>query len=308
MIIGESQCFIDVLNLAKQVANSSASVLIRGESGSGKEVIAQMIHDYSIRKKFPFIPINCSAIPENLLESELFGHIRGAFTGAIEKKVGLFEEAEGGTLFLDEIGDMSIALQAKLLRVLQERKIKRIGENQFRAINIRIIAATHKDLDLAIAEKKFREDLFYRLNVIPISIPSLRERHEDIMPLAESFLKKFASENKSQARSFSKDAIKYIIDNQWRGNVRELENTIERAVVLCTDSEITLENFMPHSSGLNTVSKINNSEANQDLFSVEYSGKLVSLDEVTQRYIEFAVKKNGGARDKTAKEIGIEKL
>lgn len=306
-IVGKSECFINVLNLAKRVANSTASILIRGESGAGKEVIAQVIHDFSNRRKFPFIGINCSAIPENLLESELFGHAKGAFTGAIDKKVGLFEEAEGGTLFLDEIGDMSVALQTKLLRVLQERKIKRIGENQYRKINVRVISATHKDLNLEVAEKKFREDLFYRLNVIPILIPPLRDRREDLIPLAESFLKKFASANESQVRSLSKEAIQYIVENQWRGNVRELENTIERAVVLCTESEISLENFMPHIAGLKSEISNKNSEFEQDSFMIECSNQLATLDEVTQKYIEYAVKKNGGARDRTAREIGIDR-
>ena len=215
------------------MAPSTANVFITGESGSGKEVIARMIHNLSPRKDKAFIALNCSAIPESLLESELFGHAKGSFTGASDKKIGLFEEASGGTLFLDEIGDLSLPLQAKLLRVLQERKIKRIGENQMRAIDVRILSATHKDLRKEIAEKNFREDLFFRLNVIPIQIPPLRERKEDIVPLAEYFLRKFTLLNGStNIKGFSKDALEWLLHQVWPGNVRELENVIERAVVL----------------------------------------------------------------------------
>src|SRR3989344_2014217 len=242
-IIGKSASFRQVLDLAKRVSSSTANVFISGESGTGKEVIAKAIHSLGNRRKAPFVAINCSAIPENLLESELFGHAKGAFTGAIEKKVGLFEEAEGGTLFLDEIGDLSLPLQAKLLRVLQDRKIKRIGENQLRNINVRIISATHKDLFKEIGEKHFREDLFFRLNVIPIKIPPLRERKEDVVPLAEFFLKKYTALNASNAKGFSKEALEKLLSNPWKGNVRELENAVERAVVLSSGEWIQPENL-----------------------------------------------------------------
>jgi two-component system response regulator HydG len=190
------------------------------------------------------VAINCSAIPENLLESELFGHAKGAFTGAIDKKMGLFEEADGGTLFLDEIGDLSLPLQAKLLRVLQEKEIKRVGENQPRAIDVRVIAATHKDLRHEVQEKRFREDLFFRLNVIPIKIPPLRDRREDILPLAEFFLKKFNVLNGTHITGFKKNAKEFLLIQPWRGNVRELENSIERAVVLSSGNEIDMSSFI----------------------------------------------------------------
>ncbi len=306
-IIGRSPNFLKALDLAKRVSSSSANIFITGESGSGKEVFAKYIHQKSKHASGPFVAINCSAIPENLLESELFGHCKGAFTGAIDKKIGLFEEAQDGTLFLDEIGDLSLPLQAKLLRVLQERKIKRVGENTFRPINCRIITATHKDLIDEIQHKHFREDLFFRLNVIPLFIPPLRERKEDIVPLAESFLQRFAKENGSNAKTFSKEALKYILENDWRGNVRELENAIERAVVLSSQNEIPIESFMPEFCKLNCEPIKKDGEFNHHIFSLECQNQLPTLDEVIQKYIEFAIKKNGGAKDKTAAEIGIDR-
>ena len=306
-MVGRSPKFLAVVDIARRVALSSTSIFITGESGTGKELFAKFIHNESKCKKGPFVAINCSAIPENLLESELFGHAKGSFTGAVDKKVGLFEEAQNGTLFLDEIGDLSLSLQAKLLRVLQEKKIKRVGENVYRLINCRIISATHKDLSIEVNEKRFREDLFFRMNVIPLFLPPLRDRIEDVLPLAEAFLKRFAIENDSHARVFSKEAIKYILDNPWRGNVRELENSIERAVVLSSDTEISLENFMPSYSGLNVCEKNNIVHDSENYFSVECHDQLPDLDSIIQKYIEFAVHKNGGARDKTAKEIGIDR-
>jgi DNA-binding NtrC family response regulator len=302
-IIGRSPNFLKALDVAKRVAKSSANIFISGESGTGKEVFAKFIHSESRQSKGPLVAINCSSIPETLLESELFGHAKGSFTGAHAKKIGLFEEAENGTLFLDEIGDLSLVLQAKLLRVLQEKKIRRVGENTYKAINCRIISATHKNLSKEVGEKRFREDLYFRLNVIPIAIPALRERQEDLMPLAESFLRKFSLENGSSAKSFSKEAIKFILENQWRGNVRELENTVERSVVLCGGTEISLENFMPLSANLNSSQTMEPA----DVFQVHCGDALPSLEDIVHKYIEYAIKRNNGARDKTAKDIGIDR-
>jgi DNA-binding NtrC family response regulator len=239
-IITKSNILVKSIELAKRVAPSEATVLITGESGSGKEVFARLIHRSSRRSDKPFIAINCSAIPENLLESELFGHTKGSFTGAEQTRAGLFEEAEGGTLFLDEIGDMPFHLQSKLLRVLQERKIKRIGENQLRDVNVRIIAATLKNLNEEVKAKRFREDLYYRLNVIPIRIPSLRERKEDILPLARYFLERFAARYSKPIRGFTREAAEWLLGNTWKGNVRELENAIERACVVSNASAIDI--------------------------------------------------------------------
>lgn len=305
-VIGHSPKFLQAMDIAKRVATSNANIFITGESGAGKEVFAKFIHNESKSKKGGYIAINCSAIPENLLESELFGHAKGSFTGAHEKKIGLFEEAQDGTLFLDEIGDLSLPLQAKLLRVLQEKKIKRVGENQYRDINCRIISATHKNLADEVAAGRFREDLYFRLNVIPIAIPALRERPEDLLLLAEFFLKKFALENGSPARAFTPEAIKFLIANEWRGNVRELENTIERAVALCSSAKISLEDFMPNSVGLNSKAIFSADEL-ANTFSLSFESSLPSLDQVIYSYIEFALKKNEGARDKTAKDIGIDR-
>ncbi len=260
-VVAKSSSMIAILDLAKRVSSSSATVLITGESGTGKEVLAQVIHASSPRSKAPFVAINCSAIPETLLESELFGHAKGSFTGADEKKIGIFEEAVGGTLFLDEIGDLSLPLQAKLLRVIQDRKIRRVGENQYREIDVRILAATHKDLVEEVKEKRFRDDLYFRLNVIPIKIPALRERREDILPLAAHFFKIFKSKMNSNVNGFSKKALIYLLKHNWPGNVRELENAIERAVVLCESDWIEESHFfIPEIEGAHTPSEVPNEE------------------------------------------------
>lgn len=300
-IIGKSQGFRQALDLAKRVSKSSANVLITGESGTGKEVIARSIHNLGNRKKASFVAINCSSIPENLLESELFGHSKGAFTGAAEKRIGLFEEAEGGTLFLDEIGDLSLPLQAKLLRVLQERKIKRIGENQFRPVNVRIISATHKDLRKEISEQRFREDLFFRLNVIPIWIPPLRERKDDVVPLAEFFLKKYAAVNESKARSFSKEAFEMLLANPWPGNVRELENTIERAVVLSETEEIQVPDII-------SIEHLETETSDESFDFKKLAGeRILTIDELTKLYVQYVLNMNQGAKEKTARDLKIDR-
>lgn len=302
-VIGKSQGFKKALELAKRVSSSQANILITGESGSGKEVIARAVHELGDKKDGPFIAINCSAIPENLLESELFGHAKGSFTGASDKKVGLFEEANKGTLFLDEIGDLSLSLQAKLLRVLQERKVKRIGENQYRDISARIICATHKDLRKEVLEGRFREDLFFRLNVIPIYMPPLRERKEDILPLSEYFLKKFAVMNNVQVNGFTKEAIQKLEGRQWKGNVRELENAIERAVVLTTSEFIQAED-LPNDDVFSEPAPIQAAPEEGVKFEQE---KPMSLDELCKKYIQFIFDKNDGAKEQTAKDLGIDR-
>lgn len=316
-IVAKSPGFRAALDLAKRVSNSTANVLIIGESGTGKEVVARATHDLGERKKAPFIAINCAAIPESLLEAELFGYAKGSFTGAIDKKEGLFEEASGGTLFLDEIGDLSLPLQAKLLRVLQERKIKRIGENRPRDINARIVTATHKDLKKEVQEKNFREDLYFRLNVIPIRIPPLRERDEDILPLAEFFLKRFAALNGMPAKKFTKEALNFLIRHQWPGNVRELENMIERAVVLSNHAEITLEDLggeslvqtsvSPNAMTFSQATAENNpifEKINPDAVQF-YPG--LPVEEVLKKHILNTLQYNGGSREKTAKMLQIDR-
>lgn len=233
-IVTRSPQMLRLLEQAKLVAQSDVSVLINGQSGTGKEVLAQAIHRASPRAKKPFIAINCGALPEQLLESELFGHAKGAFTGAVSSREGLFQAAEGGTLFLDEIGDMPMALQVKLLRVLQERKVRPLGSNRDIDIDVRILSATHRDLPKAMERNEFREDLFYRLNVVNLRIPTLSERAEDIPILANHLLRKSAKRHKPFVRSFSTDAMKCLMTASWPGNVRQLVNVIEQCVALTT--------------------------------------------------------------------------
>lgn len=253
----DSQAFIyrdpimkNVAALAEQVAPSEASILITGESGTGKEVMARFVHQKSRRANKPFVAVNCAAIPENLLESELFGHEKGAFTGAVARRIGKFEEADGGTLLLDEISEMDVRLQAKLLRAIQERQIDRVGGAKPVDVNIRIIATSNRNLQEAVKEGNFREDLFFRLNVVNLRVPSLRERPSDIEALAGHFAKKYAEVNHVQERKLSPDAIKMLQSHRWQGNVRELENTIHRAVLLATGDEIgTGAILLPDASG-----------------------------------------------------------
>ena len=244
-IVTRSPLMERLLEQAGMVAQSDVSVLINGQSGTGKEIIAQAIHNASPRRDKPFVAINCGALPEQLLESELFGHARGAFTGAVSNREGLFQAAEGGTLFLDEIGDMPVALQVKLLRVLQERKVRPLGSNRDIDIDVRIISATHRDLPKAMARGEFREDLFYRLNVIHLILPPLRDRREDISLLANHFLQKFSSENQRDIIDIDPMAMSLLTAWSWPGNIRELSNVIERAVVMNSGPIIFSEDLPP---------------------------------------------------------------
>ena len=238
-IIGKNEKMMEVTQLIKKVAGSDASVLLQGESGTGKELFARAIHRLSQRKDGPYIAINCAAIPRELLENELFGSERGAFTGAHARKMGKFEIANSGTVFLDEIGDMDISLQAKLLRVLQQKNFERLGGNKTVDVDVRVIAATNMDLNDLIKTKRFREDLFYRLSVFPVTIPPLRERPDDVHELADYFIAKFCRDMKKTAKSLSREAIGLLEKYHWPGNVRELENTIERAIILAEGKKIT---------------------------------------------------------------------
>ena len=239
-IVSRSNVMAELLAEAKLVAGTDASVLIRGESGSGKEVLAQAIHRASPRANHPFVAVNCGAIPESLLESELFGHIKGAFTGAVANHAGLFQAAQGGTLFLDEIGDMPVALQVKLLRVLQERVVRPVGASQAVPVDVRIMSATHRDLDVAMAEGEFREDLYYRLNVVSLTLPTLAERRDDIPLLANHFLAKLAAKYHKRVNGFAPEAIKALVTAPWPGNVRHLHNVVEQVSALATTPLIPL--------------------------------------------------------------------
>ncbi|MBI4525326.1 MAG: sigma-54-dependent Fis family transcriptional regulator [Deltaproteobacteria bacterium] len=247
VVIGKSDAMQQVFDLAAKVAETDSSVLITGESGTGKEVVARLIHFRSLRANAPFVTVNCSAIPENLLESELFGHKKGAFTGALYSKRGSFELANGGTFFLDEIGDMRLEMQAKILRVLEERMVKTLGSEEEILVDVRVIAATNKELSAEIYEGRFREDLFYRLNIVQIAIPPLREHKIDIPTLARHFLKVFCTEMKKPLGDFSEEALNLMMSYDWPGNVRELKNTVERAVIFANPGElIRTGHFPPH--------------------------------------------------------------
>jgi DNA-binding NtrC family response regulator len=242
-IVYQSQVMNELINLAARVASSNATILIEGESGTGKELVARLIHNLSPRSKKHLITVNCAALPENLLESELFGHEKGAFTGADRMRIGRFEEADGGSLFLDEIGELSTSVQLKLLRFLQEREFQRVGGNRTLSSDVRIISATNQNLEARVKEGSFREDLFYRLNVVAIAIPPLRERKEDVGPLIDHFLEHFAAENGKEIQGVSPEARDLLLKYDYPGNVRELENVIERAVVITRRSVISIEDL-----------------------------------------------------------------
>src|SRR5207245_942295 len=247
-IIGRSPARRALLKQVAVVAPTDSTVLITGETGSGKELIAQAIHDSSPRRNAPLIKVNCSAIPENLFESEFFGHVRGAFTGALRDKPGRFEMADGGTLFLDEIGELPPAMQSKILRVLQEQEIERVGDIRTRKVNVRVIVATNRDLKQEVESKRFREDLFYRLNVFPLEIPPLRERREDIPALATYFLRKTAKKMNRPLARLSRATANQLSAHAWPGNVRELQNAVERAVILAHDGELRFDLRSPESN------------------------------------------------------------
>jgi two-component system response regulator HydG len=247
-IVGDSPAIQEVFNVIEQVAPTKASVLITGESGTGKELVAQAIHENSPRSSAPFVKLHCAALAETLLESELFGHEKGSFTGAVARREGRFKQADGGTLFLDEIGEISPAIQVKLLRFLQERSYERVGGNETQKVDVRIIAATNRDLASEVAAGKFREDLFYRLNVVNVEMPPLRARPSDLLPLAGHFLGRFARENGKAIDGFADDAVERITTYRWPGNIRELENVIERAVVMCDGPKLSAKH-LPASVG-----------------------------------------------------------
>jgi Nif-specific regulatory protein len=288
-LIGTSGPMRQLYEEVTRVAGTSTTVLIRGESGTGKELIAQAIHEYSPRAQKAFVKVNCAALPETLVESELFGHERGAFTGAQQRKKGRFELATGGTLFLDEIGELSLAMQVKLLRVLQEREFERVGGTDPVRIDVRVIAATNRDLEQALANLSFREDLYYRLNVFPILIPPLRARAADVLPLAEHFAQKFAREHEKAITGISPSAIDILFRYHWPGNVRELENTMERAVLLA-DGEVIERDHLPPT--LQTV------DAPAPLVSTSLSGAVQAFE---RSLIEDALRSTEGNRSRAAR-------
>jgi two-component system, NtrC family, response regulator AtoC len=298
-IIGKSEIMKEIFNIIRQIADSKSTVLIMGESGTGKELVSRAIHYISQRRNTPFVTINCAAIPETLIESELFGHEKGAFTNAIERKLGRFEIAHSGTLFLDEIGELSLATQAKILRFLEEREFNRVGGSKTIKVDVRLIAATNKDLTQMIKKGLFREDLYYRINVVPMVLPPLRERPEDIPLLLEHFIEKFSTENKKQLKGVSKEALEILKNYEWPGNVRELENLVERVVTLTSNSYIQ-PNELPFS--LINVPKMNG------LKESILNGR-VSLIEGEEKFereiIEDALKRANYVQSHAAEMLGV---
>ncbi|MFB3112647.1 MAG: sigma-54-dependent transcriptional regulator [Gemmatimonadales bacterium] len=293
--IGKARVFLDVLRLAEQVAPTDSTVLIQGESGTGKEVLARCLHELSKRSEEPILSINCGALPESLLESELFGHVKGSFTGAIRDKEGLFAAARGGSFFLDEIGETTPATQVKLLRVLQEREVLPVGGTDPIPVDVRIIAATNRDLEADIRSGRFRSDLFYRLNVISLHLPPLRERREDIILLAEAFLKRIAGDRQEDVHTLSQETIDAIMVYPWPGNVRELENALEHAAILSQERVIRVEH-LPKSI---TAPK---SQPLVDDRPVENP----SLEVIEHAYIMWVLQAEGGNKTRTAEVLGID--
>ena len=304
-IIGHSKIMMEVFNQIDKVAPSRATTLLLGESGTGKELVARAIHLASPKAEHPFIKVNCAALPETLLESELFGHEKGAFTSAVTSKKGRFELADGGTLFLDEIGELNLPLQAKLLRVLQEKQFERLGGTKTLTVDVRVIAATNKSLERAVAEKTFREDLYYRLNVVPIVLPPLRERREDIPMLLEHFLKESNASNARDVR-LSKPVMDFMMTYNWPGNVRELQNLIERLVIM-TDNKAVKMKDLPSYMLIETdkeTAVVPWPPSKQDTFTVP-EGRARSLKDLERDEIEAALKRHGWVQARAARELGL---
>ncbi len=310
-LIFKSETMAKVLKLADQIAPSDANVLITGESGTGKEVMARYIHENSKRKNAKFVTVNCAAIPDNLLESELFGHEKGAFTGAVARRIGKFEESDGGTLLLDEISEMDLRLQSKLLRAIQEKEIDRVGGTNPVKVDLRIVATSNRNLPEEVKAGKFREDLYYRLNVINLKLPALRERAEDILQLAEFFIEKYSAANGVQVKPLSAGARKILESYLWKGNVRELENTMHRAVLLAgpneiDDAAVMLESFDHNSFGgaQNEIKVIENPETqDEEVLNRNFVGR--SLESVEKELIESTLKHCLGNRTNAANVLGI---
>ncbi|KAA3657080.1 MAG: AAA family ATPase [Calditrichaeota bacterium] len=305
-IITRSESLKKILRSVEQVASTDATVLILGETGTGKELLARAVHNISSRGKRPLVKVNCSALPANLIESELFGHEKGAFTGAIARKVGRFELANGGTIFLDEIGDVPLELQVKLLRVLQEGEFERLGSSETHKVDVRIIAATNRDLHMEIAQGRFREDLFYRLNVFPIVIPPLRERKEDISLLINYFVKKFSRKIGKPIKNIPQSLVDKLCAYDWPGNVRELENIVERAVIVSPGAKLVCGDWLPKDNGINGNSKLSTLEENERshiIKALEKTGWRISGEKGAAKLLQI----NPKTLESRMKKLGIER-
>jgi two-component system, NtrC family, response regulator AtoC len=305
-LLGQSSAMNDLRQLIRKVARTQATVLIQGESGTGKELVARALYRESPRANAPFIKLNCAAIPENLIESEFFGHEKGAFTGALNKREGRFELAHGGTILLDEISEISPNVQAKLLRVLQERELERVGGNRTIKVDVRVIATTNRNLEISVEKKEFRQDLFFRLNVVPIPVPPLRERREDVPFLAEDFMRRFSRKHGVQVRGFSEEALKVLTGHNWPGNVRELQNVIERAVILTNEGGV----IQPEQLGITKASALSAAPTTAPVASTQSSPGAVAdgtptLAEIEKRHIIVTLDQCKGNRTQAAKLLGV---
>jgi two-component system response regulator HydG len=297
-IAGGSPAIRETIEMIRRVADSDATVLVTGESGTGKELVARALHRLSPRSNEPFVAVNCAAMPAPLLESELFGHVRGAFTDAKRSRAGLFVQAGAGTIFLDEIGEMPIEMQVKLLRVLQERRVRPVGGDEEVPFEARVVTATNRDLETEVEEKRFREDLFYRINVVAIPVPPLRARAGDILLLAQYFLKRIAQRTNKPVQGISGPAARMLMDYDWPGNVRELENCMERAVALCRLDEITVDDLP---------AKVQEHQSSKIVITTESPGELITLDEMERRYVRQVLNAVGGNKTHAARILGIDR-
>jgi len=305
-IFGASPPMQKVYALIEKCAPTNSTVLLSGESGTGKELIARAIHYNSLRKDKPFVPVDCNSLSENLLESEMFGHVKGSFTGAVVNKKGMFEVADSGTLFLDEIGNVSLSTQAKLLRVIQEREFKAVGDTRTQSANFRLVTATNKDLKAMVADGSFREDLFYRINIFPIQVPPLRQRRDDIPPLAFHFLKVFSEELEKKVTEFSEGAMSALMHHDWPGNVRELENTIHRAVILATDKVVRQAHLPTISESLSKFD-LDVPRTSDELKRIKKVTREKSVESIEKLFVLEALKRNAWNVTKSAEETGMQR-
>lgn len=305
-IIGSSPPMQAVYHLVARCAPTNSTVMLRGDSGTGKELIARAIHYNSLRKDQPFVTVDCATLSENLLESELFGHVKGSFTGAVSNKKGLLESADGGTLFLDEIGNISLSTQAKLLRFIEEREFKAVGDTQNRKVNIRLISATNKDLEAMVADGNFRDDLYYRINIFPIEIPPLRERRDDIPALAFHFLNRFSKEMERTVKEFSAGAMNLLMNHDWPGNVRELENAIHRAVILSSDAVIR-QGHLVNILEMQPLVGLNVPRTSEELKQSKKIARQKSVENIEKLFILGALKRNRWSVTASAEETGMQR-
>jgi len=305
-IVGKSKKMQEIYRVVAKVAGTDSTVLIYGQSGTGKELVARAIHFNSPRRERQFVPVDCAVLSENLLESELFGHVRGSFTGAVTTKPGLFEVADGGTVFLDEVGNISLAIQAKLLRVLQEREFTPVGGTKAKKVDIRLIAATNKDLEKMIREETFREDLYYRLNIVPIYLPTLKERQEDIPLLAVHFLKKYAEEMGKTIKGFTPEAMEKLMKYPWPGNVRELENVIERTVVMIDEEMVRVDQLiLPDQKEKEVLIERHIPMTSEELKDIKKQLREKAVEEVERAFLLSALERHDWNVTRAAEEVGM---